>query len=98
MPRVVDEQELDDLEVRRFPEKSGWLQHPGLHGSPGDATHCPETRGSAALLTMRILDLILRSALLRASRRIEPRCLRNPAASAPHPSTVRSACRQRETL
>jgi hypothetical protein len=31
----------------------------GLHGSPGDAKHRPETRGVAALLTMRISDLIL---------------------------------------
>jgi hypothetical protein len=31
-----------------------------------------ETRGFAALLTMRIQDLILRSALLRASRRMKP--------------------------
>jgi hypothetical protein len=31
-----------------------------------------ETRGFAALLTMRVQDLILRSALLRASRRMKP--------------------------
>jgi hypothetical protein len=31
-----------------------------------------ETRGVAALLTMRVQDLILRSALLRASRRMKP--------------------------
>jgi hypothetical protein len=31
-----------------------------------------ETRGVAALLTMRVHDLILRSALLRASRRMKP--------------------------
>jgi hypothetical protein len=26
------------------------------HGSPGDAKHRPETRGVAALLTMRVLN------------------------------------------
>ena len=26
----------------------------GLHGSPGDAKHRPETHGFAALLTMRV--------------------------------------------
>jgi hypothetical protein len=31
-----------------------------------------ETRGVAALLTMRIKDLILRSGLLAASRRMKP--------------------------
>ena len=31
-----------------------------------------ETRGVAALLTMRVQDLILRSAHLRASRRMKP--------------------------
>jgi hypothetical protein len=31
-----------------------------------------ETRGAAALLTMRVTDLILRSALSRASRRMKP--------------------------
>jgi len=31
-----------------------------------------ETRGAAALLTMRVQDLILRSGLLAASRRMKP--------------------------
>jgi hypothetical protein len=31
-----------------------------------------ETRGVAALLTMRVIDLILRSGLLAASRRMKP--------------------------
>src|SRR5258708_3354704 len=33
---------------------------PRPHGSPGDAKHRPETRGIAALLTMRVRDLILK--------------------------------------
>jgi hypothetical protein len=32
---------------------------PRLHGSPGDAKHRPETRGVAALLTMRILNNLI---------------------------------------
>ena len=46
-------------------ENCSVLQQSGLHGSPGDATHRPETRGVCALLTMRVLELILISAQAR---------------------------------
>jgi len=41
-----------------------------LHGSPGDASHRPETRGVAALLTMRVLELTVSDLILR--RRAAP--------------------------
>jgi hypothetical protein len=42
------------VEERGGSGKITLLQHPGLHGPPGDAMHRPETRGFAALLTMRV--------------------------------------------
>ena len=41
------------------------------HGSPGDAKHRPETRGGAALLTMRVYTLIPRS-IANGSRECAP--------------------------